>query len=94
MDENSKEGKRKGEEGERKGRGKERRGEERGGEARTGKEKKGDQEGEMGMPVATGGGFFNLKAGETPPGHKPENLFRTRTSSEPTFFDVNFRIDF
>ena len=23
-----------------------------------------------------------------------ENLFRTRTSSEPTFFDVNFRIDF
>ena len=28
-----------------------------------------------------------------PPGHQLENLFRTRTSSEPTFFDVNFHID-
>ena len=28
-----------------------------------------------------------------PPGHQPESIFHTRTSSEPTFVNANCRID-
>jgi hypothetical protein len=37
--------------------------------------------------------YLPLKGG-TPPGHRLAKLSGTRASSEPTFFDANFRIDF
>ena len=37
--------------------------------------------------------YLTLKGG-TPPGHRLAKVSGGRASSEPTFFDANFRIDF
>jgi len=81
---------------ERRGRGAERRGEERRARARTRKEKKGGpfwRRGDFWANQRWEGEVYPTLKGGTPSWQQPGELSGNQASSEPSFFDTNFRID-